>query len=162
MDLIFQVPLQHCSLQHQILLSPADISTAEHHFCFSLVTSFCLGLLVIAHHSSLVACSTPFDLGDPSSNVKSFLPFHNVHGVLQARILEWVAISFSGGSHFVKLFTMTHPSWGALHGMAHSFTELCKLLCHNKALIHEGYVQVYSINLLALYILTYVTLPLAL
>ena len=61
-----------------------------------------------------------------------------------------------------ELFTMTHPSWVALHGMAHSFTELCKPLCHNKALIHEGYVQVYSINLLALCILTHVTLPLAL
>jgi len=26
----------------------------------------------------------------------------------------------------------------ALHGMAHSFTELHKALCHDKAMIHEG------------------------
>ena len=26
----------------------------------------------------------------------------------------------------------------ALHGMAHSFTELCKPLRHDKAVIHEG------------------------
>ena len=36
-----------------------------------------------------------------------------------------------------ELSTMTHPSWVALHGMAHSFIELLKLLHHNKAVIHE-------------------------
>ena len=34
--------------------------------------------------------------------------------------------------------TMTRPSWVALHNMAHSFTELCKPLHHNKAVIREG------------------------
>ena len=29
-----------------------------------------------------------------------------------------------------ELFSMTHPSRVALHGMAHSFTELCKALRH--------------------------------
>ena len=33
---------------------------------------------------------------------------------------------------------MTHPSWVALHGMVHSFIELLKPLCHDKAVIHEG------------------------
>ena len=37
-----------------------------------------------------------------------------------------------------ELSTMTRPSWGALHHMAHSFTELCKPLHHGKAVIHEG------------------------
>ena len=32
---------------------------------------------------------------------------------------------------------VTHPSWMALHGMAHSFIELCRLLHHYKAVIHE-------------------------
>ena len=31
-----------------------------------------------------------------------FLPFHTGHGVLQARILEYVAISSSSGPHFVR------------------------------------------------------------
>ena len=57
-----------------------------------------------------------------------FLSFHIVHGVLQARILEWVDISsFSG----------TRQSWVAMHSKAHSFTELHKPLCHYKAVIHE-------------------------
>ena len=32
----------------------------------------------------------------------------------------------------------THVSWVALHGMAHSFIELCKPLHHDKAVIREG------------------------
>ena len=31
-----------------------------------------------------------------------FLPFHTVHGVLEARILEWFAIPSSRGPHFVR------------------------------------------------------------
>ena len=37
-----------------------------------------------------------------------FLPFHTAHGVRQARILEWVAISFSSGPHFVRTL---HHVW---------------------------------------------------
>ena len=34
-----------------------------------------------------------------------------------------------------ELFIMTHPSWVALQGMAHSFIKLCRPLCHDKAAI---------------------------
>ena len=40
--------------------------------------------------------------------------------------------------HILELSTMTHPSWVALYGMAHSFIELCKPLCQDKAVIQEG------------------------
>ena len=50
-----------------------------------------------------------------------------VHGVLKATILKWFAIPFSSGPHFVE---MTRPSWVALDGMAHSFTELDKAVVH--------------------------------
>ena len=33
---------------------------------------------------------------------------------------------------------MTSPSWVALHYLAHSFIELHKPLCHDKAVICEG------------------------
>ena len=36
-----------------------------------------------------------------------------------------------------ELSTMTHLSWVALQGMAHSFIALCKPLLHGKAVIHE-------------------------
>ena len=59
------------------------------------------------------------------------LPFRTVHGVLKAGILKWFAIPFSSGPHFKsKLSAMTHPSWVALHGMAHSFIELDKAVVH--------------------------------
>ena len=45
-----------------------------------------------------------------------FLPFHTVHGVLEARILKWFAIPFSSGPS--DLSTMTRPSWVAPQGMA--------------------------------------------
>ena len=48
-----------------------------------------------------------------------------------------VCHSFLQGSRFVRT-TMTHPSWVTLNGMAHSFTELHKLLHHDKAVIPEG------------------------
>ena len=37
-----------------------------------------------------------------------------------------------------ELFTITHLSWVALHSMDHSFIKLGSLLCHGKAVIHEG------------------------
>ena len=37
----------------------------------------------------------------------------------------------------LELSTMTRPSWVALHGMAHSFTELHKPNRHDKAMIHQ-------------------------
>ena len=39
-----------------------------------------------------------------------------------------------------RLFAMTHLSWVALHGMAHSSIKLCEPLLPDKAVIHEwGY-----------------------
>ena len=38
---------------------------------------------------------------------------------------------------FLELFTMTRPSWVALHCVAPSFTELHKPLHHGKAVVHE-------------------------
>ena len=69
--------------------------------------------------------------------VSYFLPFHIVHGVLSARILEWFAIPASNGPRLLELFTMTCSSWVALNGMVHSFTELHKPFLHAKAVIHK-------------------------
>ena len=67
-----------------------------------------------------------------SSNVNLVL-FHTVRGVLQARILEWVAISFSSGPYVVRILHYDLSILGGLHDMAHGFTELHKLLCQDKA-----------------------------
>ena len=59
-----------------------------------------------------------------------FLPFHTVHVVLKARILKWFAIPFSSGQCFVRALHHDPSVLGALHGMAHSFTELDKAVAH--------------------------------
>ena len=41
---------------------------------------------------------------------------------------------------------MTHLSWVALKSMAHSFTESCKPLCHNKAVIHARALGSITVN----------------
>ena len=54
-------------------------------------------------------------------------PFRTIHGVLKARILPFPS---PVGHILLELSTMTHPSWVALHGMAHSFIELDKAVVH--------------------------------
>ena len=62
-DLAFQVPIQCCSLQHQILLSSPNTPTTERPIHFGPAASSTLGLLVILLRSSPVAHWAPSDLG---------------------------------------------------------------------------------------------------
>ena len=59
-----------------------------------------------------------------------FLPFHTVHEVLKQEY--WSGLTFSSPVDHIlsKLSTMTHPSWAAPYGMAHSFIELDKAVIH--------------------------------
>ena len=96
MDLTFQVPMQYCSLQHQtLLLSPVPPTTGCC-FRFGSIPSFFLELFL---HWSPVAYWAPEEF---IFQCPIFLPFHTVHGVLEARILKWFAIPFSSGSHPVR------------------------------------------------------------
>ena len=50
------------------------------------------------------------------TGLESFLPFHIVHGVLKARILNWLAIAFSSRPHFVRILrhdpsVLGGPTW---------------------------------------------------
>ena len=138
--IIFQVPIQ-CSLQHQTLLILPDTSTAEHqerNSCFGPAASFLLELLLIALCSSPVAYWTP-DVGDSSFSVISFCIFILFMGF--SRQEYWSGLLFLPPVDHVlsELFTMTHPSWVPLHGMAYSFIDLYKPLLYNRALTHEGW-----------------------
>ena len=90
MDLTFQVPMQHCSLQQQTPLSPSGTSTTAHHFHFGRATSFFLELLVIALHSFPVVYWTPSNLGGLIFWCHMFLCFLTVYRVLDTK--EWFAI----------------------------------------------------------------------
>ena len=63
------------------------------------------------------------------------LPFHTVHGVLKARILSGLPFPSPVDHILSELSTMTHPSWVALHSMAHSFIELGKAVVHVISLV---------------------------
>ena len=140
MDLTFQVPMQYCSLQLQNLLSSLDTSSTGHHFCFHAASSFFL-------HSSPVAYWTPSNLGDSSPSIISFSLFTLFMGFSQQEDCSGLPFSPSVNHIVSELFTMTHPSWVALQGIAHSFTELCKPLHHNKAVIHERRYSIYRVIL---------------
>ena len=135
LDLTFQVPMQYFSLPHRTLLSPP--ATTECHFCFGPAV---LELLVNALLSSPVAYWTPSNLGGLSFGVISFYLFILFMGFLQQE--HWSGLTFPppAGRNLSELSAMIPPSWVALHGMAHSFVELHKPLCHDKAVIHEGEV----------------------
>ena len=51
------------------------------------------------------------------------LPFPTVHGVLRQEYLNGLPSPSPVEDIVSEVFTMTHPSWVALQGMAHSFTE---------------------------------------
>ena len=109
----------------------------------------------ISNHSLLFPNSTQ-DIFWPgrSSDVISFLPFHTVHGILEARILEWFAISFSSRPCFVRTLPYDASSWVALQSTAHRFSVLCKPLHHN-FVIHEGDHKLVTLQTLHVPIRTY-------
>ena len=110
--------MQYSSSQHWTLLLPPDTSTTEYHFqfwpsCFipSEAISNCLPLFP----SSIL---DTFQSGRLIFWCHIFLPFHTVYGILEARILELLAIPFSIGPHFVWTLHYGLPILGgpAWHG----------------------------------------------
>ena len=113
MNLIFQVPMQYCSLHHWSLLSPPGTSTTRCHFCFGSASSFFSGAICLLFPSSIL---DTFQTGGLIFWCRIFLPFHTVHGVLSVRILERFAIPSSSGPRFVRtlhcdLSTLGGPAW---------------------------------------------------
>ena len=77
MDLTFQDPMQYCFFTSSDFTFIPDRSITEHCFCFGPAASFFLDMKIT--QSCLSLCS-------PMA--------YTVHGILQARILEWVAVPF--------------------------------------------------------------------
>ena len=96
-------------------------STTRCCFYFGCIPSFFLELFL---HWSPVAYWAPTDLGSSSFSVLSFCLFILFMGF--SRQENWSGLPFPSPVDHVlsELSSMTHPSWVALHGMAHSFIEL--------------------------------------
>ena len=132
MDLTFQVPMQYCSLQHWTLLPSPVTTTTECCFCFGSVSSFFLELFL---HSSPVAYWASTDLGSSSFSIISFCLF--ILFVRFSRKESGSGLPFpSPVDHILSEYSvMTHPSWVALHGMAHSFIDLDNAVIHVISLV---------------------------
>ena len=126
--------MQYCSLWHQTLLSPPDISTTGCYFCFGPTSSFFLGISPLFPSSIL----NTFQHGRLIFQCRIFAFSYCLWGLSQQEY--WSDLPFPPPVDHIlsELFTMTCLSWVALHGMAHSFIELYKSLLHDKAVIHEG------------------------
>ena len=136
--------MQRCSLQHWTLLSPQDTPTAGHHCSFGPAASFFLELLVNCPPLFPSSIMDTFQPGGSLSSVTSFCLF--ILFMVFSWQGYWSGLPFSPPVDYIlpELFTVTYPSCVALHGMAHSFTELYKPLRHNKAVIHKGKWNYYS------------------
>ena len=119
--------MQYCSLQHHILLPLTVTFITGCCFFFGSVSLLFLELFL---HWSLVAYWVPTDLGSSSFSVLSFCLFILFRGF--SRQEYWSGLPFpSPVDHILSEFsTLTHPSWVALHSMAHSFIELDKAVVH--------------------------------
>ena len=109
MDLIIQVPMQHCSSQHRTLLSPWDSSTTGHCFLFGSTSSFLMGLLLC---SSPVAYWAPTDLGSSSFSVLSFCSFILFMGFSRQEC--WIGLPFPSPVDYLlsnSLPWTVHLSW---------------------------------------------------
>ena len=106
MDLTFQVPMQCRSLQPRTLA----FTTRCIHVCVCiLLWPSCFILSGTISNCPLLFHSSILDTFWPGSGVGRvifwchiFLPFHTVHGVLEVRLLQWVANPSSSGLHFVR------------------------------------------------------------
>ena len=119
--------MQHFPLQHQTLLPSPVTFTAVCCFCFGSVSSFFLELFL---HSSPGAYWAPTDLGSSSFSVLSFCLFILFMGFSRQECWSFLPFPSPVDHILSELSSMTHQSWVALHGMAHSFIELDKAVVH--------------------------------
>ena len=127
MDLTFQVPMQHCSLQHWTLLPSPVTSTTVFWFCFGSISPFFLDLFL---HSSPVAYWAPTDLGSSYFSVLSFCLFIPFMGFSRQEYWKGLTLTSPVDHILSELSTLTCLSWMTPLDMAHSFIELVKAVVH--------------------------------
>ena len=137
--------MQYCPLQSSSALNFASITNHIHDWpLFSLwFYLFILSRAISPLYSSSLLWN--YWSGEFIFQCPIFFPFHTVHGILKAIILKWFAFPFPSWPCFVRLSTMTHPSWVALHGMAHSFFELDKAVVHVISLVSFLWFLFFSV-----------------
>ena len=98
--------MQYYSLQHQTLLLTPDTSTTKRRFDLAQsLHSFWSYFWPLPQYHIRHLLTWGAQVSPPGmiSWYHIFLPFHDVHGVLKARIVKWFAILLSSGLHFVRI-----------------------------------------------------------
>ena len=111
--------MQYSSLQHRTLLLSPVTSTVGIVFALALSLHSFWSYFSTSILGIYQSCEFIFQC-------PIFLPFHTVHGF--SRQEYWSGLPFSSPVDHIlsELSTVTHLSWVALQGMAHSFIELDK------------------------------------
>ena len=128
------------SFSHQVMLVTGLLSST----ISQCLLKFMFFELVIFNYLIPVALLDTFQLGGLIFWSHIFLPFHTIHEILMARVRSGLPFPPPVDHNLSECFTMTHPSWVALNGMANSIIELWKPLGHDKAVIHI-YTCIYNI-----------------
>ena len=116
-----------------LLFTTSDLTSITshiHYWVLFLLCSVSSSFLELFLHWSPVAVWAPTNLASSSFSVLSFWSFILFVGF--SRQDYWSGLPFpSPVDHILsELSTITHLSWVALHGMAHSFIELDKVVVH--------------------------------
>ena len=119
--------MQYCFLQHRTLLPSPVTSTTGCWFCFGSISLFFLKLFL---HSSLVAYWAPSNLRSASFSVLSVCLCILFMGFSRQEYWSVLPFPYPVDHILSEISTMTHPSPVALHGKAHSFTELDTAAVH--------------------------------
>ena len=114
--------MQYCSLQDRtLLLSPVTLTTGRC-FCSCCIPLFFLELFLHWYPVAYWALTRP---GEFIFQCPIFLPFHAVHGVLKARIVQWFPFP-SPGDHILSIafchsvivvFTLSTLWWIRIRGL---------------------------------------------
>ena len=103
--LIFIYSVRECS---NFIDIPIAIQLYQHHLLKRLSFLYCIFSLLccrLTDHRYMHVCSIAKSLLTLCNLINCSLPCFSVHGIFQARILEWVTISFSRGTSWPRVWT---------------------------------------------------------
>ena len=115
--------------------------------CFSFLARRKEGLII---QSCLTLCD-PMDWGLPGSSV---------HGILQARILEWVAVSFSRRSSQPRDLTQVSCTAGRLSHLSHKGVLWLEVYSNSNRSWCQSYAHRYSSSWLKHILIIFIFSPL--
>ena len=135
MDLTFQVPMQHCSLQHRTTFATRHIHNWMS-FLFWLSLFSPSGAISPLLSSSILDIYWPGGSGGSFSfSVLSFCLCKLFMGFSRQEYWSGLPLTSTVDHVLSELSTMTHLSWVALHSMAHGFIKLHKAVIHVISLV---------------------------